>query len=176
MHRSADDHLADRELSIAMLLPGDLIAPDHRAAPTPFEARQAQFNLSVIQLADGDPEAALEMLAPLHRRKPRRREVQWAILAALFATQRSEDDFPWVRMPVVLRLDPVILKRCYKQLRRKRRPKPIADLYAHLHRFGYPAFSDAQLATALEDDERFLVTEHRGCSSCRLVSIRRHRE
>lgn len=108
-------------------------------------------------LWSGEPDRALEVLAPLHRVRPWDREVQHLMLDALFALGRSEADFPWTLEPVVLRLEPSTLEHLHEVLARNRGPVTLLDLLLAALETGYPTFTAAELLEALAADRRFAV-------------------
>lgn len=113
--------------------------------------------LGRAHLWSGDPERALETLAPLHRTRPWDREVQYLMLDALLLLGRTEADYPWTDEPPVVRVGPPLLDRCHRLLARERRPATVFDLVLAAAAEGYPAFHVQELLEALEADLRFTV-------------------
>lgn len=124
-------------------------------------------------LWSGEPEAALEILAPLHRERPADREVQSLILESLFALGRSESDYPWVVAPEVVRVGPELLNRLAGLLAAQLSGCTLLDLCLAAAERGHPAFSAEDLLAALEADERFAVRRSGFASECALVWLRR---
>ena len=118
---------------------------------------------------NGEPEKALELLAPLYDRVPHFEAAQWVILDALFATGRDETDFPWFEVPVVVRLDEEALDRCFRDLEWCGGCEDIENLYSGLLCRGYCAFGQDELLAALRLDGRFVVEVRLCRPACREV-------
>ncbi len=116
-------------------------------------------DLGEAYVMNGDPERAIDLLAPVHRRRPDFEDVQWVILDALFAQGRDETCFQWARPLTVLRLGAGVLDACWAYLEREDEPCDLEELYCELLSFGYLAFDERQLLAALEEDPRFRVDE-----------------
>ena len=114
-------------------------------------------DLGEAYVLKGEPEKALELLAPLHRRAPHFEDPQWVILDALFALGRDEVSFDWLEQPTVVRLDARVLASCQSYLRRRGRPTDVRDIYSELLCEGYCAFTERELLEALRRDGRFEV-------------------
>ena len=72
----------------------------------------------------------------------------------------------------MFRLDQVLLDRCYRYLKPKRRPRSVDELRAQLSNEGCCVFTDAELRGFLKADSRFIVGEG-GWST---VRVRRNRD
>ncbi len=116
-------------------------------------------DLGEAYLMSGEPQRAIELLAPVHRRRPDFEDVQWVILDALFSQGRDETCFQWTRALTVLRLGAGVLDACWAYLERKGEPRDLEELYCELLSLGYLAFDERQLLAALGEDPRFKVHE-----------------
>jgi len=116
-------------------------------------------DLGEAYVMNGEPQRAIELLAPVHRRRPDFEDVQWVILDALFAQGKDESYFQWTRPLTVLRLGAGVLDACWAFLERKGEPRDLEELYCELLSLGYLAFDEAQLLAALGRDSRFRVDE-----------------
>ena len=152
-----------------------LIAVRKRYASQRPGEPHALWAVADAYLLSGEPEPALAILAPLHRRCPDHPDIQWSILDALFALGRCEEDFDWLERPAVLRLGPEVLDRCYEYLRPKRRPRTVSDVSCRLMSRGYLTFDEDELARALREDDRFIVSSDEGCGAGWEVAVRRRR-
>ncbi|OGV77817.1 MAG: hypothetical protein A3K19_16250 [Lentisphaerae bacterium RIFOXYB12_FULL_65_16] len=118
----------------------------------------AQARLGGAYVLNGQYQTAIDFLGPCHQGCPESGDIQFAILDALFALGRTENDFAWVAKPVVVRLDRAILDRCWEYLRRRPRGAyVVADLKALFIMDGYIKFTCAELHQALVADSRFKV-------------------
>ncbi len=116
-------------------------------------------DLGEAYVMNGEPERAIELLTPVHRRRPDFEDVQWVILDALFAQGQDETCFQWTRALSVLRLGAGVLDACWAYLGGKREPRDLEELYCELLSLGYLAFDEGQLLAALAEDPRFKVDE-----------------
>ncbi len=116
-------------------------------------------DLGEAYVMNGEPERAIELLTPVHRRRPDFEDVQWVILDALFAQGGDETCFQWTRALTVLRIGAGVLDACWAYLGRKREPRDVEELYCELLSLGYLAFDERQLLAALNEDPRFRVDE-----------------
>lgn len=113
----------------------------------------------------GDPERSLEAAARGHALDPEDLWLQDAVLEALFALGRSEQDFDWrCETPTVLRLDDRLMERIEERLRRDDRgvdDRPgmvdVGLVYYELQEEGYLAFGPRELLAAVRADPRFVV-------------------
>lgn len=105
----------------------------------------------------GDYDQAIRFGSQLLTEEPEWIDVQHYILDALFATGRDENDFNWIKKPVIIRLTPEVLDFCYDYLRPKRKPRTVDELYMEFLLEGYVLLSETDLCNALVDDERFIV-------------------
>lgn len=159
----SQDHPADDEFAQWLAAAGDALAATHdlrrrlgRTAPRPDDPATVR-ELGRAHLWSGEPQAALDTLAPLHRARPWDREVQILMLDALFLLGKSEADYPWTAEPAVVRIGPELLDGCHRLLCREGRPATVFDLVLAAATEGYPAFQAAELLEALEADPRFRV-------------------
>lgn len=132
----------------------------------------ARRELGRAHLLSGEPEKALDALAPLHRARPWDREVQFLMLDALYLLGKSESDYPWTAAPVVVRVGPELLHRFHDLLRREGRPATVLDLVLAATAEGYPAFQARELRDALEADPRFTVHRAGLAPECAVVTVR----
>ena len=116
-------------------------------------------DLGEAYVMDGQPERAIELLAPVHRRWPDFEDVCWVILDALYAMGRDETGFAWTRAPAVLRPGAGVRDACWAYLARKGAPRDLEELYSELLALGYCAFDERRLLADLERDPRFEVEE-----------------
>ena len=116
-------------------------------------------DLGEAYVINGEPQRAIELLTPVHRRRPDFEDVQWVILDALFAQGQDETCFQWTRALSVLRLGSGVLDACWAYLEGKGEPLDLEELYCELLSLGYLAFDERQLRSALEEDPRFRVDE-----------------
>ncbi len=116
-------------------------------------------DLGEAYVMHGEPRRAIELLAPVHRRRPDFEDVQWVILDALFALGQDETCFQWTRALTVLRLGAGVLDACWAYLERKHQQCDLEAIYCELLSLGYLAFDERQLLSALEEDPRFRVDE-----------------
>ena len=116
-------------------------------------------DLGEAYVMNGEPQRAIELLAPVHRRRPDFEDVQWVILDALFAQGRDETGFQWTRPLSVLRLGAGVVDACWAYLERVTDPCDLEELYCELMSLGYLAFDELQLLAALREDARFRVDE-----------------
>ncbi len=116
-------------------------------------------DLGEAYVMNGEPRRAIELLTPVHRRRPDFEDVQWVILDALFAQGKDETCFQWKSVLRVLRLGSEVLDACRVHLERKREPRDLEELYCELLSLGYLTFDERQLLAALDQDPRFAVDE-----------------
>ena len=116
----------------------------------------AQWKLGDAYVLNGEYEKAIDFLSNIHRKHPDFGDVQYSILDALFALNKTEDDFNWIKKPIVTRLNKGVLDFCYDFLKNKRKPRSIYDLLSELLiGYGYLKFEDKDLSDALFEDNRF---------------------
>lgn len=164
----AHDHPTDD--FAAWLQAETLAAPglDRSAPDDPVTHRE----LGRAHLLSGEPEQALETLAPLHRARPWDREVQSLMLDALFLLGRTEVDYPWTAEPAVVRVTPELLDHLHRLLRHEGRPATVLDLVLAATTQGHPAFQAKELRDALEADPRFAVHRSGLAPECAVVVAR----
>jgi len=117
----------------------------------------AQIRLGEAYNLVGYYQTAINFLTKFHRRYPDIPDFQHLILDALFATNRTENDFTWTRKPTIIRLTSAVLDWCYNYLQPKRKPRSINDLYVEFIPKGYLCFSEKDLFNALRKASRFVV-------------------
>ena len=117
----------------------------------------AQYYLGDAFVLNGEYEKAIEFLSEHHRKHPWNKDYQHVILNALFALEKTEDDFNWFEEPIILRMSEDVVDACYKFLRRKRNPRPVFIIYMEFVTEGYLHFTEKDLFNALLNDERFIV-------------------
>jgi len=158
-----DDHPETEDFARWLAGAGDILGTSQEVAGHGGGAPAADLNPAAVRelgrahLWSGDPERALETLAPLHRARPWDREVQYLMLDALFLLGRAESEYPWTAEPPVVRVGPPLLDRCHRLLAREGRPATVFDLVLAAAAEGYPAFHAQELLEALEADPRFQV-------------------
>ena len=171
MEWQADDHFLSKEN-----YPGLVKLRERRLARRPDEL-DTQIGLGEAYILNGEYDKALAWLSGLHRKVPDHPDIQHLILDALFATEKTEDDFPWVEKPTVMRLSSAVLDQCAEALKGKRKPRSAEELYAKLLiRWEYLLFTSDELLTALKQDSRFLVNDPNGSTFSSEIRLRRHRE
>lgn len=77
-------------------------------------------------------EETLELLAPLRQKYYKSNFGVYEIMEALIALGKSEKDFEWVEMPIILKLNKETIRLCEKFLKGKRKPRSVGDIYSHL--------------------------------------------
>ena len=108
---------------------------------------------------------SLEAAARGHALDPHEPWIQDAVLHALFALGRSEEDFEWrAEPPPVLRLDEALMERIERRLEEDDRSfdgyRGIVELgmiYHELQDEGYLPFGPDELLTAVRADPRFVI-------------------
>jgi hypothetical protein len=134
----------------------------------------AYYDLGRAYVLNHQYQEAIDFTAECHRQEPDDVAFQHIILDALFALGKSEDDFPWLTVPTILRLDESLIDFYYEFLKPKRKPRSIADLYSEPQGRGYLAFSYEELRQALAGDERFEVDTDGPCYRAE-VKVKRKR-
>lgn len=137
---------------------------------SPFRHPASRRELGRAHLWNGEPNRALEVLAPLHRSRPWDREVHSLMLDALFLLGLDENDFPWTVEPVVVRLGPGLMDRLHELLRADGGQVSLLDLLVAVAEEGHPAFRSEELLDRLEEDERFAVRRVGLAPECAVVS------
>jgi hypothetical protein len=164
----AHDHPGD---DFAAWLGAETLPPPALGSPDPRDPT-AHRELGRAHLLSGEPEQALETLAPLHRARPWDREVQSLMLDALFLLGRTEADYPWTAEPAVVRVTPELLDHLHRLLRHEGRPATVLDLVLAATTLGHPAFQAKELRDALENDPRFAVHRAGLAPECAVVVAR----
>jgi len=141
----------------------------HRRPGDPDAVRE----LGRAYLWSGEPDRAIETLAPLHRDRPGDREVQALILDALALLGREPSAFPWTRQPTLVPLDDDLLDRFHECLAAECRPATALDLCIAAADDGHPVFDAGDLVRALQDDPRFLVHPSNLAPECTVVLAKR---
>ena len=151
----------------------DFVRSRRRRALRSPRDREALRDLGRAYLWSGDPDRALDVLAPLHRARPSDREVQSLILDALSLLGHAPDAYPWVEPPTLVPLDAALLDRLHERLADECRPATALDLCLAAADDGHPAFEVVELVRALQDDRRFLVHPSNLAPECAVVLARR---
>ena len=119
-----------------------------------------QYRLGDAYVLNKEYDKAICFMTPYYRQVPDDPNFKNVILDALFALGKTEDDFDWIKRPVVLRIsDAVVLDECYKFMKPKRKPRDVAQLHIELMYQGYLAFTEKDLLKALVHDSRFVVDD-----------------
>ena len=149
---SWEDHvdLHDRRDYPALV---DLCESEVATSPSDLHAIERLGNAYVL---NGDFDAAIKLVAPIHEQYPNL-DFSHIILDALFAKGQTEADFDWVIPPVIFRCDSVAADACYDYLRSKRKPRSIPEINCELVMTAYLTFTEDELFTLLSSDERFQV-------------------
>jgi hypothetical protein len=121
---------------------------------------------------NGQYDKAIEVMGAYHRDFPENEDFQYVILDALFALGKTENDFPWVEAPTLIRLDASLMDYVYEYLRPKRKPRSVHELHTNQYLRGYVTFSPEELFQALAHDDRFIVESEGDCIWAE-VSVRR---
>jgi hypothetical protein len=116
----ADDHFLSKEN-----YPGLVKLRERRLARRPDEL-DTQIGVGEAYILNGEYDKALAWLSGLHRKVPDHPDIQHLVLDTLFATEKTEDDFPWVEKPTVVRLSGAVLDQCAEALKGKRKPRSAA--------------------------------------------------
>jgi len=119
----------------------------------------AQYYLGEAYVLNGQYEKAIEFLSKHHRKQLDNLDFQHVILDALFALGKNDEDFAWVRRPVILRMSSDILEACYEFLKSKRKPRSVSEIHGRFLLKGYVLFSEEDLLKALSEDGRFIVED-----------------
>jgi len=53
------------------------------------------------------------------------------IIQGLYGLGKTEDDFPWISKPEIVKLDQNMIQRCMDFLKGKRKPTSVIDIYGH---------------------------------------------
>jgi len=117
----------------------------------------AQYELGDAYVLNGEYTKAIDFITDHHKKYPWNPDYHYVILDALFALGKMEDDFDWIKKPVVLRMSTDIVDTCYEFLKRKRLPRSIIAIYDIFITEGYLLFSGQDLLVALLQDRRFIV-------------------
>jgi len=152
-----EDWEVDHDLLQKEDYPGLLCYRKQRAVRYPDDP-YAQYYLGEAYVLNKEYDKAIQFLSEPHRENPSFPEYQHVILDALFALGKNEDDFDWVERPIILRMGPNIIEKCYEFLKLKRKPFTIGDLY-NMFLGDYLLFTEQDLLKALDNDERFVVNK-----------------
>lgn len=117
-----------------------------------------QWCLGEAYVLNEEYEKAIEFLIPLHECEPEDPNIQYSLLDALFATGKDENAVRWICPPTVLRLGEEISIFCYNFLKKKRKPRTVAEIYLEIYAEGYPAFKEEELKKHLFEDARFILS------------------
>lgn len=81
----------------------------------------------------------------------------------------NENDYEWIKKPVVLRLTKEIIDACYIYLKPKRKLRSIYNIYNEFIFKGYVAFTPKDLLSVLLKDERFIADDSEDQEMLRVV-------
>ena len=73
----------------------------------------------------------LKLLEPLYRKNYKFSFGIGLIMEALLGLNKTEDNFNWIKKPIILKLDEETINLCVKFLKGKRKPRSISDIYVH---------------------------------------------
>ena len=113
--------------------------------------------LAVAHARAGSHDRALRHLTRLHRLRPWDELVQDYALESLFASGRTEHDFPWIDPPLVARIEEPYLARLHELMLESDRWWPLFDLMLSTNACAFLTFDDDALLAALEADPRFAI-------------------
>lgn len=130
-----------------------------------------QWQLGEAYVFNNEFEKALKLLEKLYYKDPHDINVKHSILDALFGLNKTENDFNWIKKPMVLRLNLEVIDICYNLLKSKRKPKDIYELYIDLMVDGYLTFQENDLLEAILKDDRFIVEDEYKLISGKYVSV-----
>ncbi len=116
------------------------------------------WQLGNAYILNEEYEKALNSLSLMYKKSFGNLEVEYSILDALFALDRDENDFEWIKKPIIIKLFEVA-DLCYEQLKRKIKPVSISELYCDLLIKAYVPFNELELYNELKMDERFEIVE-----------------
>lgn len=105
----------------------------------------------------GEAKAALEVLVPLHRRRPCDREIQALLCGALRGLGKTENDFPWTERPVLVGIDRRLLDHLADALCERGTHGTVLDLHRLASELGVTTFGPDDLHDALAGDGRFAL-------------------
>ena len=119
----------------------------------------SQYYLGEAYVLNGQYKKAIEFLSKYYYEFPENIDFQHVILDALYFSGKNENDFKWIEKPVIFGLSSEILEICYEFLKKKRKSKPIFDLYTEIEIKGYLLFSAEDLLNKLLQDNRFIISK-----------------
>ena len=98
----------------------------------------------------------MDFLTPIYKREPNYPDVIHSILDALFGLGKTENEFDWVKKPVVLKLNDETKNLCKYFLKNKRKPVSFLSLFESLIiEFAYMKFQEEDLYKYLKTDKFF---------------------
>ena len=97
----------------------------------PTDLRRQEKYAIALNLND-KYEETIKLLEPLYRKNYNIGFGVSEIMEALLGLNKTEDDFDWVIKPRILKLDQETINLCAEFFKRKRKPRPISDIYSHL--------------------------------------------
>jgi tetratricopeptide (TPR) repeat protein len=136
----------------------------------------AQWRLGEAYILCKEYEKAIDYLEPLYRSNSDYVDIQYSILDALFALGKNEQDFKWVSVPGVFRLNKEIMDLCYDYLKGKRKARTLNDVFCSLLVEGYLTFNEEELLNHLIQDRRFDVQNEEFIQSTLLSVSRKQKE
>lgn len=129
----------------------------------------AKARLGKAYILNGQYETAINLLTECHKNYPEIDEYQHLLLDALFEMGLNENDYEWIKKPVVLRLTKEIIDACYIYLKPKRKLRSIYNIYNEFIFKGYVAFTPKDLLSVLLKDERFIADDSEDQEMLRVV-------
>lgn len=117
----------------------------------------AQYYLAEAYILNKEYLRALHYLSDLHKDQPERIDLQYLVIDALAAIGKTENDFHWIKKPVVIDLTEDLIDNCYRFLETKRKPRTIDEIYSRFICDGYIRFSREDLLNRIGEDARFII-------------------
>lgn len=118
---------------------------------------QLTYSLCDAYMLNEDFEKALEGFSILYKEDSENILIQQNILNCLFKLGKSENDFKWVKTPIIITLNKAVLNNCFEVLKGKRKPRSLDEIYQGLQGPEYLKFKEVELFKALKGDGRFEV-------------------
>ena len=116
----------------------------------------SQYRLGQALIFNKKYDEAIEFLTPVYKEDPEFDDVIHLILDALYEQGKNENDFKWISIPTILRLDDKTKDLCFQLLKNKRKRISVTDLYIQLLIPGaYLKFDESEFAEYLRKDIGF---------------------
>ena len=93
---------------------------------------QRQEKYAIALNLNNKYEETIKLLEPLYRKNYKIGFGVSEIMEALLGLNKNEDDFDWIIKPNILKLDEETINLCAEFLKRKRKPRPISEIFSHL--------------------------------------------